>query len=169
MIVQDCTQPDASKLRPEGTIWLLESVKWAYFSTILLPHRSMNDRGAEKIWNGFRGRLAKTLGIQPSKLLWAVAFERGRSGDNPHLHVLISGRFWKITTSERFISIMDQIGCAMELPGVKTQVFDRRRNAAAYICKELSQPIPIQILQSDRWPMISDGVVAALRRHPNRR
>lgn len=161
-------RPTPSKFSPEGTIWLLEQVRWSYFITILLPHRGIGDEKASAIWKGFRGRLAKELGIPSSQLLTAAAFERGPRGENPHLHALISGRFWRTMNPDQFIETTTRIGSLMSLPDVETSVFESRRSAASYICKESINP-GHRYFQDGRWPMISDSVVEALRRKSNRR
>lgn len=158
-----------AKSEPTGTIKMIEAIHWRFFVTILLPHDGpMSDRRAKAIWGSFRGRLAKELGVSQKRLLSVVALEYGPGGSNPHLHALISGQMGPAQPAI-IMEVMRAIGAPMGLPDVLPSEYERHRSAASYICKELNRPFARGNSASGYWPIASDSVFKALKRHPNRR
>ncbi|RYD85074.1 MAG: hypothetical protein EOP84_03650 [Verrucomicrobiaceae bacterium] len=157
------------RLKPKGTIEVIDKVHWLYFVTIPLPHkRGLKSDTAIRIWNGFRGRFCKLINHSPKELLWVVCLETGPSGGNPHLHALIGGRP-AIFNGADILQTIKEIESEMELPSINVLVYEGRRNAASYICKELSRSEKDAAALDGYWPIISDSVWRTLARRPNLR
>ena len=148
---------------PWGEIHQLGRIRWSYFITVLLPHEQGIENRAERIWNGFRGRFAKQHGIDPRLLLWLVAFERGRSEANPHLHALIGGSQWA-ATPEKISSSCEKIARRMELRGVDVRLYEDRPNAIQYLFKERDAHRVRHASDDGRWPICSPNLSDTLRR-----
>lgn len=158
-----------SRGEPIGTEYILSQIHWQFFVTIgLSGAKRMPLHRAVKIWNGFRGRLAKALKSEPKRMMWAVTLEWGKSKQNPHLHALISG-LPRDASPTSTIEAMASIGHDMELRDVHAEAYVRGLNAAAYLLKELNSHSGLLRPDNDCWPMISGSIWRALRRHPNRR
>ena len=157
------------RLKPKGTIEVIEKVHWLYFITIPLPHRrGLKSDTAIRIWNGFRGRFCKSINHSPKELLSVACLEAGPSGGNPHLHALLGGRP-AIFKGADILQTIQEIGSKMRLPSINVLVYERRRDAASYICKELGKSEKDAATLDGYWPIISDSVWRTLARHPNLR
>lgn len=148
---------------PWGEIDLLGRIHWSYFVTVLLPHELGIEKRAERIWNGFRGRFAKQHGIDPRRLLWLVAFERGKSEANPHLHALIGGSQWA-ATPEEISKSCECIARRMGLRGVDVRLYENRPNAISYLFKEHDACRVRHASDDGRWPICSPNLSDTLRR-----
>jgi hypothetical protein len=152
-----------SRLLPGGLIYCLERIHWDFFLTILLPHVRGVESRAEPIWRSFYSRLARALKIKPECLIWLAAIERGSSGINPHLHVLISGPLRGMHVA-KFESLARSIARRMDLVGARAFDWETRPDGLSYFFKETDPNRMKFRLDDGRWPMCSANMTNVLRR-----
>lgn len=133
-----------------------ELINWQYFATIPLSRGSSVLPRSKSIWNGFRGRFAKKLGASPKRLMWIAVLELGRFGANPHIHAIFGGLPQTVSADDAARAMLSA-SSAMGLSSPKSEVYDDRRNAIAYMLKEQKD-------DEGRWLIFSDNLRDAIRR-----